>query len=294
MPPVVPDETAAPDRSPRDALVSALFVRRYARLAVVFGAVLAACLTLLFVVVLPGGLPGRPAVLYLALAFVVFVTSSMLALLVLVGRRVLRLAVHPASVVRHCATVGLVAGAAWLATAVSLQLGPAPLPSSVVDLVSPWAALLTPVGIWAVYTRYKRTVGARRVAAVAALAAVVGALAIADFAAFDLLELLPDVGRGVDDATLRLFRLAAVALVGGQAALAVLALPTEPRIATPLALGGLPLAGLAGYVAAGPGRGGLGVLAAGLGCCWLVVGWRLRAVSDDAVPEGPPTEFGSV
>lgn len=287
----VPPPSSRSPRSPREALLVALSVRRYARLALAVGAAVALGVLVLFPVALAGGRPTRPVPLYLALAFVVFVTTSLLAAVVLVGRRVLRLAVHPASIVRHAGTVGLVDGAVWLVAAVALPLGPAPPWGGIVDVAVPWAALLTPVGLWAAYTRYKRA-GAGRVAAVAALVGLAGALVVADLAAFDLLALLPDVGGGVDEATARLFVVGLLALVGGHVVLAAVAVAGGAGPGVPLALGGPPLVGLAAYLATGPGRLGLGALAAGFGCCWLVVGWRLRGMPDAAVPTGPPIEFG--
>ncbi len=281
------------ERTAREAFLAALSVARYARVALGVGTVVALGVTLLFVGLLAGGEPTRPAPLYALLAFVVFATTAMLALAVLVGRRVLWLAVHPASVVRWSATGGVVAGVAWLLGAVSLQLGPARPWASVVDVSLPWAALLTPVGVWAVYTRSKRTVRAPRIAAGAALLAVGGALVVADLAAFDLLALLPDIAGDVDRRTARLFLGGATAMVGGQGLLAALAARAEPAVVVPIAAGVVPLAGLVGLVAAGPGRAGLGALAAGMGIGWVVVGWHLREIPDADVPKGPPADIGT-
>lgn len=283
------DSAADEPVSGRQAVVRALDVRRYARLAVAFAAVFTVVVAVYFVVVVAGGRTEAPLGYYVALAFVVFVTTAMLALSVLVARRVLALAVHPAGLVRTTATGGLLAGVLWLVAAGALLLGPAQPWATVVDVATPWAPLLTPLGLWAVYTRYKRTALLRPLVAAATLTAFAGALVVADLAAVELVSLLPDVGPGVDPRPATLFRRGAVALVGGQTVLAGLAALGDGDVRVPVALAGPSLAGLAGYLAVGAGRLGLVALAAGLGVCWLLAGWQLRGATDATVPDGPET-----
>lgn len=280
-------ESAPTDASPREALLSALEVRHHVRQALLVGAVLGLAVPLFFLVLVAGGRTDEPLWIYPSLAFVVFATTAMLAAAVLVGRRVLRLAVHPAAIVRRAATAGLLAGALWLGAAAGLALGPGRPWATVVDVTLPWAALLTPVGLWAVYTRYKRTSRAPLASAVATLVALAGALVLADLAAFELVALLPDVGGPASTRIVRLFGVGALALVAGQVAVATLAVARVGARRVLLLVAVPPLVGLAGYVALSPGRLALGLLAAGLGIAWLWVGWLLRGVDDAEVPTGP-------
>lgn len=280
--------------SGRAALVQALDVRRYARLAVAFAAVFAVAVAIFFVVVVSGGRTDFPLPYYPLLTFVVFVTSAMLTLAALVGRRVLRLAVHPGSIVRWGATGGLVAGLAWLVAAVGLSLGPGQPWAALADVATPWGALLSPLGVWAVHTRFKRTTRLRPVAAAAALAALLGALVMANIAAFDLLSLIGDVGRPVDVGVARLFAVGALALTAGETLVALLATLGEGADEGLLAVGVAPPIGLAAFLAVGPGRAGLVALAVGLGVGWTVACWRLRGVPDEEVPANPDPEFDSV
>lgn len=275
------------DPSPRAALLEALEARRLARLALALGAVLAVGVTLLFVGGLAGGRTDEPAWFYLALAFVVFVTGGILAGTVLLTRRVLRLGVHPAALVRRTATGGLLAGGLWALAAVGLALGSGQQWVPLVDVALPWAALLTPVGCWAVYTRYKRIARLRPLATVATLSAVAGSLVLADLAAFELLALLSDVGRDLEPPYVRFYAYAAIALVGGQVVLALLPLDPDTDVRVPAALAVPPLFGLSGFLAFAPGRLALAILAAGLGSSWLTASWQLRRVTDADVPSGP-------
>ena len=275
------------DRSPRAALLEALEARRLARLALAIGAIVAVAVPLLFVGGLAGGRTDEPVWVYLSLAFVVFVATAIMAAVVLLLRRLLRLAVHPAALVRWSATGGLLAGLLWGVAAVALLLGPGQPWATLVDVALPWAGLLTPLGCWAVYARYKRTVRVRPPVIVATLVAIAGALLLADLAAFELVALLPDVGRAVDPPVVRLYAYGAIALVGGQAALALLAVDPPASVGVPAALAVPPLFGLAGFLAFAPGRGSLAVLAAGLSVGWLATAWQLRQVADEAVPIGP-------
>lgn len=275
------------DRSPRAALLEALDARRLARLALAIGAIVAVAVPLLFVVGLAGGRTDEPVWVYLPLAFVVFVATAIMAAVVLLLRRVLRLAVHPAALVRWGATGGLVAGVLWGVAAVALLLGPGQPWATLVDVALPWAGLLTPFGCWAAYTRYKRTARVRPLMAVATLVAVAGALVLADLAAFELVALLPDVGRAVAPRVVRLYAFGAIALVGGQVGLALLAVDPPTSVRVPAALSVPPLFALAGFLAFAPGRGSLAVLAAGLSVGWLATASQLRQVADEAVPMGP-------
>jgi len=286
-----PAGDAEAPHSSRAALVEALEVRRHARRAVAFAAVFAVAVAVFFVVVVSGGQTDFPLAYYPLLTFVVFVTSGMLALAILVGRRVLRLAVHPGSIVRWSATGGLVAGLAWLAAAVGLALGPGQPWATLADAATPWAALLSPLGVWAVHTRVKRTARLRPVVAAAGLAALGGALVVANIVAFDLLALLGDVGRPVDVGVARLFLVGALALVGGETLVALLATLGGGPDEALLAVGVAPPVGLAAVVALGPGRTALVALAAGLGVGWTVACRRLRHVPDDAVPANPDPAF---
>ena len=273
--------------SPRAALLQALDVRRYGRIALALGAAFSVAVTGFFLVIVAGGRTDEPLWFYPSLAFVVFVTTSMLAAAVLVARRVLRLAVHPASIVRRAATGGAVAGALWLAGAVGLALGPSQPWATVVDIALPWAALVTPLGLWAVYTRYKRSARLRAGVSAAAVLGLVAALVLADLAAFELIALLPDVGDGVAPRIVRLWRVSASGLVAAQVLLAAVAvLGDRGSIRVPLLLTAPATVGLAASVLLGPGRLGLVSLSAGLGLGWLGVGHLLRGVGDGDVPVG--------
>lgn len=278
-----------PEASPREALLDALEVRRSVRLALAVGAVLGVGVPLFFLVGVAGGRTDDRIWLYPSLAFVVFATSAMLAAVVLVSRRALRLAVHPGALVRRSATGGLAAGGLWLLAALGLAFGPGRPWTTLVDVALPWAALLTPVGLWAVYTRYKRTARFRPAFVGATLLALAGALALADLAAFDLAALLPDVGGGTDPRLLGLFAVAAGLLVGGQSIAAALAgLGTDDRGSrrTPLLLATPALVGAAAFQWLGPTRLALACLAAGLGVSWLGACVALRRVADEEVPAG--------
>ncbi|MHB9287551.1 hypothetical protein ACKVMT_11005 [Halobacteriales archaeon Cl-PHB] len=267
--------------SGRAALLRALEVRRHAFRALAVGLAAGVGVPLLFVVVLAGGDPSQPWPYYAGLAFVVFVTVTMLAVGILVGRQVLAMAVQPASVVRRTATGGVVAGLLWLATAGALVAGLSYRWAA--TLLVP-AALLTPFGVWAVHTRFKRTTALRPFGALAAWAALVGLLVVADLAALDMAALLPAVGAGVDASRERLFRAGLVLLVAGQVGQALLVLAGSQRATLALGLGVPPLAGLASYVALGPGRPGLAALTLGVGLAWLATCWALRGVAADEVP----------
>lgn len=275
------------DRSPRAALLETLDARRLARLALAIGAIVAVAVPLLFVVGLAGGRTDEPVWVYLSLAFVVFVATAIMAAVVLLTRRVLRLAVHPAALVRWSATGGLLAGVLWGVAAVALLLGPGQPWATLVDVALPWAGLLIPFGCWAAYTRYKRTARVRPLVIVATLVSVAGALVLADLASFELVALLPDVGRAVDPGVVRLYAFGGIALVGGQVALALLAVDPPRSVGVPAALSVPPLFGLAGFLAFAPGRGSIALFAAGLSLSWLVSAWQLRQVADEAVPAGP-------
>jgi len=284
------DPAVSAENSPRAAIVQALEVRHYGRLALATGAVVTLAVTLLFVGGLAGGRTDEPLWLYVALAFVVFTTTALLAAVVLVGRRVLRLAVHPAAIVRRAATGGLLAGGLWLLGALGLALGPGPPWAPVVDVAVPWAALLTPLGLWAVYTRSKRSARAPPAVAAATLLASLAALLLADLAAFELVALLPDVGRAVDPGIARLFAVGVVGLVGGQTGIALLAVAGADVAGThrvPAFLALPALVGLVVYLVLAPVRIGLVALAAGLGLAWAGACWDLRGVTDAEVPTGP-------
>ena len=281
---------AQPAAGSRAALLAALEVRRYVRLALGVGAVVAVAVMALFLGGLAGGQTDDPLWIYPSLGFVVFATTAMLAATVLVGRRVLRLAVHPAAIVRRSATGGLLAGLLWCLGALGLALGPGQPWATVVDVSLPWAALLTPFGLWAVYTRYKRTAPLYPVVAAATLVALVGALVLADLIAFSLVALLPDVGGAVDGRIVDLFAVGVGLLVAGQTVLAALALvgtegPGARRL--PVALAVPALLGTVAYQALAPGRLALVALAAGLGLAWVSTSWGLRRVADADVPAGP-------
>lgn len=286
--PVAAESTRTAEASPREALLEALEVRRYARLALGVGAAVAVGVTLLFVGGLAGGRTDEPLWIYPSLAFVVFVTSALLAAAVLVGRQALRLAVHPAAIVRRSATGGLVAGGLWLVGAAGLALGPGGPWSAVADLALPWAALLTPLGFWAVYTRFKRTARFRIGLTAATLVGLAAVLVLADVAAFEFVALLPDVGDGVTPRLVDLFGLAAAGLVGAQAVVAALALLGGEGASGPALVLALPaLLGLFTYQLLAPGRLALAALAAGLAVAWIGTCWGLRGVPDADVPAGP-------
>lgn len=279
------DETA---ESPRSTLLRALEVHRYGRLALGVGAVVSIAVTVFFLVVVAGGRTDDPLWFYPSLAFVTFVTTAMLAAAVLVTRRVLRLAVHPAAIVRRAASGGAIAGMLWLTGAVGLALGPDQPWAAIVDVALPWAALMTPLGLWAVFTRYKRTAHLRIGMSLATVTGLGAALVLADLAAFELVALLSDVGVGVAPRIVRLWTGAAVVLVATQAIVATLAAlggGVGIRVFSPLTLP--PTVGLAAFGLLAPSRPALVFLAAGLGICWIAVGLSLRLVADSDVPDGP-------
>ncbi len=279
------DETA---ESPRFALLEALEVRRYGRLALGVGAAISLAVTGFFLVIVAGGRTDEPLWFYPSLAFVVFVTAAMLVATVLVARRVLRLAVHPAAIVRRAATGGGFGGLLWMVGAVGLSFGPAQPWATVVDVALPWAALLTSLGLWAVYTRFKRSARSRVGMSLATVLGFVAALVLADLAAFELVALLPDVADGLDPRIARLWIGATAGLVAAQVILAVLVgLGDGDDRRAPLLLAGPAVAGFVAYGFLGPGRLALVCLAAGLGVGWLGVGRSLRRCEDTDVPTGP-------
>lgn len=261
-------------------------MRRALRHALGIGAVIAVLVPLVFIVGVAGGQTDEPLWLYPALAFVVFATTSMLAAAVLVARRALRLAVHPAAIVRRAATVGTLAGVLWLAGAGALVLGPSQPWASLADVTLPWAALLTPLGCWALYTRHKRTARLPLAFGAGTLPVLVGALVLADLLAFDLVGLLPDVGSGADAAVAGLVEVAASLLVLGLALMAALAaLGTEDG--TPLVRVVPGLLGLAIFGLFAPGRLALVALVSGFGLTWLAICLPLRHIDEGDVPTGP-------
>lgn len=284
-------ESRVPDSEPggREALLAALQVPRYARLAVVIGAVVTLVVTLFFLGLVAGWAPGDPAAYYVGLAFVVFVSTTLLAASVLTLRRVLSLVVHPASIVRRAATVGLLGGLCWLGVAGALAASALagdglPVADAVAGIALPWAPLLCLGGVWALQTRYKRETPVRPVAVIGAVIAIPSALVLAALAARELSVLLatpPPPGTQVPD----LFVVASAGLSVGHALQAIA-----------VVLGGLhgrsvglvvaPLLGLAGLLAAGPSPVGIAALAAGHGLGWLFVTLALRRVADAAVPAG--------
>jgi hypothetical protein len=280
------EPAATSEPSPREALLAALEVRQAVRRAFVVGGVVAVLVPLVFVVGIAGGRTDEPLWLYPALAFVVFATTSMLAAAVLVARRTLRLAVHPAAIVRRAATVGTLAGGLWLAGAAGLALGPGRPWATLADVSLPWAALLTPVGGWALYTRYKRTASLGPAFVVATLLVLVGALALADFLAFDLLALLPDVAGAADPDVTRLVSAAASALAGGHGFMAALAGHGEGD-GSPIVFVAPAIVGVGAFGVLLPSRLAVVALAAGLGIAWLGTCLSLRGVDDADVPTGP-------
>lgn len=287
--------TPAEDTDPggRAALLEALEVSRNARLGLVVGAAVAVLVTGFFLGVVAGGDPGEPTPYYLGLAFVVFVSTALLAASALTARRALALAVHPASVVRRAATVGLLGGLCWLGAAAALAvaateaggLEAAGAGRTVAGYLLPWAPLLTLGGVWAVHTRTKRETPVRPLGALGALLAVPGAVVVADLAALELSVLVADAvppGSRVR----AVFVGGAALLVAGHALQATAAaLAGRSRLAVLLAAG--PLAGLAGLVALGPGAASLAAIAAGCAVAWLGVPRSLRTVADEAVPASP-------
>jgi hypothetical protein len=281
----VPADDTGP--SPRSALLQALEVRRYGRIALAVGAAVSIGVTGLFLVVIAGGQTDDPLWFYPSLAFVVFVTTAMLAAVVLVARRVLRLVVHPAAIVRRAATGSAVSGMLWLAGTIGLALGPAQPWAALVDVALPWAAFSTPLGLWAVHTRYKRSARLRAGVSIAAVVGLLAALVLADLAAFELVALLPDVGDGVAPRIARLWGLAAAVLIGVQVVLAgLVAFGDGGRARVPLLLAGPAVVGLMAYGLLWPGRLALVCLAGGLGLGWLGVGLSLRRTENADVPTG--------
>ncbi|MFB6310560.1 MAG: hypothetical protein ABEH64_05180 [Salinirussus sp.] len=269
--------------SPREALLEALHVRRYARIAVGIGAVVAVGVTVFFLGIVAGGRTQAPLWFYPSLAFVVFASASMLAATVLVARRVLHLTVHPAAVVRRAATGGLLAGLLWLTAAAGLVIGSGGL--LIVELTLPWAALLSSFGLWAVHLRYKRTVPWRAAIGATAVAGVIGALIVADIAAFDLPIILGRDIRGVEAGTVPLFTLGVGILVGAQMVLSIMAVAGQTRDRTvPALLAGPSFIGLSGWAVSGAGPPGLASIAIGLGSAWVGACWHLRRTDNADIP----------
>lgn len=275
----------------REALLAALDVRRYAKLSVAVGVVVALAVTAVFVWPGPRG-TTQPTVYYLGLAFVLFVAVALLSITVLTTRRLLALSVDPATLVRRTATGGLLAGGLWLAGGGALLAESEVVTDRVPGLVLPWAPLVGLLGVWAVHTRYKRETSVRPLAVVGAVLALVGAVVVADVVAFDLPALLGDAPPATADGVDRLFQAGMGLLVAGhvcQAAAAALA-GADPEVTFPL--GGLPVVGVMGFLTLAAPTG-LAVFAADVGLAWLLVGWQLRDVRDEEVPTGPAPGFGA-
>lgn len=281
------------DASGRAALLAALDVRRYARLSVAIGFVVAVAITVFFVWLVGGGDTTRPTPYYLGLTFVLFVAVALLAVTVLTTRRILRLTVAPASIVRRGAAGGLLAGGCWLVAAGSLLLWPRAPFEGIVRIVLPWAPLFSLTGLWAVHTRYKRLTVGSWVTGGGTLVAVVGALVVADLLVIDLPALLGEATAGEPADVGGLFLGGVVLFVAGHVIGAVVALSSEGRSGVAVALGVLPTAGAAGYVVLADPRLGLAALATGAGFAWLLVGWQLRQVRDDDVPSAPAPSLGA-
>jgi hypothetical protein len=280
-----------PDAAGRDALLEALEVPRNARIAVAVGMVTAVLVALFFLGVLAGGEPGDPALYYLGLAMVVFVSTTLLAASVLTVRRALALTAHPASLVRKAAIGGLLGGIAWLGAAgaalviATAASGGASTARTVAGFLLPWAPLLSLSGAWAVHTRYKRATSIRPLSAAGALLAVPGALVVADLGALELTVLLARPGPPGTSVP-GLFLVGVSLLASGHALQGAAAL-SATRSAVPTLLTVAPLAGLASLALLGPGPAGIAAVAAALGLTWLGACWTLRGVADDEVPTGP-------
>ena len=297
-----PDAPSAPDPDAggREALLRALEVPRNARLAAVIGVVLSLSVTLLFLGVHAGWQSREPLPYYVGLTFVVFVSTTLLAASVLTVRRAIALTVHPASLVRRGAGIGLLGGLAWLAAAAALGLlvaggGVAPAgtaravaadstAATVAGWVLPWAPLLSLGAGWAVYTRYKRTTPSRPVGMVAGLLAVAGSLVMADLAALDLSLLVAWPGPPRTDVPV-LFLVGAGLYAAGHALLGLMAVLAVPSARNVL-FGVGPLLGVAALLGFGPGPVGLAIFAALTGVTTTAVGLSLRTVEEADVPAG--------
>lgn len=150
-----------PSRPPSARLASVLGVASHAKRGVAVG-VLVAVGVFGFFVGLPAIDPSRPArpespVLYLALAFVVATSATLLVTAALAVRAVTARVMDYEKWVRRCGVAGAIGGAWWavtggIAAGVAAGVLPADL-DGVVRGMLPLPVLLFPVGAWAVLAR---------------------------------------------------------------------------------------------------------------------------------------------
>ncbi|AQL42823.1 hypothetical protein BV210_08910 [Halorientalis sp. IM1011] len=259
------------------ALVEALHVRAKARRGLVIGLVVTVAIFGFFVVI-PG--VDRSPLYYAALAFVLFLTTWMLAVATLVGRRALHLTATPAGIVRWSARGGVLAGVLWLLAAADLALGGSP--TGLTGVLLSTAPLIALFGVWAVHTRYKRATRVRPLATAGAWLAIPGALGLA------VTVLAPDIGTGP------LVLLPASLLVVAQGLQAVTAVLADARWQVPVLLGGGSAAGLGVAALTLPATTGHVALAVGFGLPWLLIGVWFRGVREEDVPATSESDLATL
>lgn len=264
-----------PDRpGGKTALVEALHVRAKARRGLVVGLVVTVAIFGFFVVI-PG--VDRSALYYAALAFVLFLTTWMLAVATLVGRRALHLTATPAGIVRWSARGGVLAGVLWLLAAVDLALGGSP--AGLTGLLLSTAPVVALFGVWAVHTRYKRATLVRPLATAGAWLAIPGALGLA------VTVRAPDTGQAL------LLPASLLVVAQGLQAVATVLADADGRV--PVLLGGGSAAGLGVATVTLPATTGLVALAVGFGLPWLLIGVWFRGVRDEDVPGGTESNLAA-
>ncbi|WP_439027705.1 DUF7536 family protein [Haloarchaeobius sp. DT45] len=273
-----------PGRPPMLQFFAALGAGRNVKIGVVSGIVLAFGLFVFFVAI-PGLVADvRPRtdspLLFVVLAFVVFVSTTMFVATVLTARNAVGAVMSPPKWVRRAGTVGALGGLVWLVLATLAVLAETTSLVSTAPAATTLsaAALLLLPGIWAVYTKVKFVAGdLGRLAVLAAVVGLgathVGALLTPDpvLSTTDLPIATPfAIGLGVLLVGTALFGVAARDELGGLALVAAAAFPVSAIGFAAVAVASVPA--WVGLLTVSP-----------LGIAWLLLG---KACHDSPTPAG--------
>lgn len=259
-----------PERPPAAQLIRVLGVPRNAKIGAIVGVVLAVAVYVVFVV-----LPRRtaqPATWYLALAFVVAVSTALFVTVALTVRAVARHTMSPPKWIRRGGTGALLGGGVWLGLGVAAPLAEW---SGLYARALPLASLSVVAGVWALHAAHRRRYGD-----VGLAGAVLSGVGVALVGWIGVIEPLwvTDGGLSFVEPTVFL-GIHLVALGGttllGVAVLRVGALPDAAAFGLSLALP-VALLGFAGVSYLGrPALVGT-VIGATVGLPWALVGHALR------------------
>ncbi|WP_435334055.1 DUF7536 family protein [Haloarchaeobius sp. TZWWS8] len=273
-----------PDRPPTLRFFDALGVRRNARFGAAAGLVLAFSLFVFFVVLpsLQAGVRPRTEspVLFVVLAFVVFVSTALFVATILTVRTAFRLLASPPRWVRRGGTVGALGGLAWVGIGLAVTaaaLGDSGSPAEGIHLWLSATSLLLLPGSWAVYTRVKRVSGGE--ARFGAVVAMLGALATHVAAVLDPGPILGTVS----EITLTPAVAAITVLAVGSVVLAVTASPELGRAGSAASgFAGLALVGLGSIIVVEFATSVGAFVVVPLGLAWLSLGYACRTSPEPA------------